>query len=73
MASEKSMKIILGVLLAPLFVALLIVILFPILMIICPITTDCVGGCDWTSCYVTLAAPVLIVALFLLTRRGRLP
>lgn len=73
MASEKTMKIILGVLLAPLFLALLLVISIPVLIVICPLTARCEGGCDWTSCYVTLAAPIVIVALFLLTRRKRLP
>lgn len=73
MASEKTiMHIIMGVLLAPLFLALLIMIMVPLLWIMCPFNARCGDGCDYTYCYLTLAAPFLIGALFLLTRRRRL-
>ncbi len=66
MASDRTMKIILGIVLAPLILLLLVLIGFPVMMILCPITANCEGGCDYTFCYIALSVLVPIGFLLLL-------
>lgn len=75
MASEKNMRIILAVLLTPLILALLTVIFFPVLTIICPyLTARCVGECPGKYCFfivMGISFTAILIGLLRLTSRKR--